>query len=81
MSETGKASSVFEKLPSVLTHFLFCLPCNYLFKKSLNRFHFSGIWLQTHFEIVEDGLLIGFRRGDFLELHGAHDDLLAADRR
>ena len=35
-----------------------------------------AIWLQTHFEIVEDGLLIGFRGGDFLELHGAHDDLL-----
>jgi hypothetical protein len=28
-------------------------------------------WLQTHFEIVEDRLLIGFGRGDFLELHCA----------
>ena len=29
----------------------------------------------------EDRLLVGFGRGDFLELHGAHRDLLAADRR
>jgi hypothetical protein len=34
-----------------------------------------------HFEIIEDGLLVGFKGGDFLELHVAHHDLLAADRR
>jgi len=64
-----------------LAHFLFCLPCNSLFKKILNRFQISGIWLQTHFEIVENRLLVGFRRGDFLELHRAHRDLVATDRR
>jgi hypothetical protein len=42
---------------------------------------FWGLWLQTHFAVVEDRLLVGFRRGDFLELHCAHGDLFAADRR
>jgi hypothetical protein len=50
-------------------------------RRSINRFEISGIWLQTHFEIVEDRLLVWFRRGDLLEFHGAHRDLLAADRR
>ena len=27
---------------------------------------------KAHFEIVEDRLLVSFRRGDFLEFHGAH---------
>src|SRR5260370_35120876 len=30
---------------------------------------------------VEDRLLVWFRRGDFLELHSAHRELFAADRR
>ena len=34
-----------------------------------SEFRFQRIWLQTHFEIVEDRLLIHFRGGDFLELH------------
>lgn len=37
------------------------------------------MWLQTHFKIVEDRLLVRFRGSDFLELDGAHHDLLAAD--
>src|SRR5258707_14766641 len=64
----------------IYAHFLFRSLCNRLLKRILNRFQISGIWLQTHFEIVEDGLLVGVRHGDFLELQGAHDDLLAADR-
>ena len=52
-----------------------------VFKRSLNRFQISGMWLQTNFEIVEDRLLVGFERGDFLELHGAHRDLFATDHR
>ena len=63
------------------THFLFRSLCNQLLKRILNRFRISGIWLQAHFEIIEDRLLVGFRRGDFLELQVAHHDLVAPDRR
>jgi hypothetical protein len=63
------------------THFLFCSLCNKLRKRTLNRFKISGIWLQAHFEIIEDRLLVGFRCGDFLELHVTHHDLVAPDRR
>jgi hypothetical protein len=42
----------------------------------LTRFQFSGIWLQAHFEIIEDRLLVGFRCGGFLELHVTHHDLV-----
>ena len=66
---------------AIYTRFLFCLPCNYLFERTLNRIQISRKWLQAHFEIVEDRLLVRFGRGDFLELHGAHHDLFAADRR
>ena len=62
-------------------HFLFRSLCNQLLKRILNRFRISGIWLQAHFEIIEDRLLVGFRRGDFLELQVAHHDLVAPDRR
>ena len=64
-----------------LSHFLFRSLCNRLFKRILNRFQISGIWLQAHFEIIEDRLLVGFRCGDFLELQVAHHDLVAPDRR
>src|ERR1700730_5616564 len=63
------------------THFLFRSLCNQLLKRILNIFQFSGIWLQAHFEIIEDRLLVGFRCGDFLELHLAQHDLVAPDRR
>jgi hypothetical protein len=62
------------------THFLFRSLCNRLSKSSLNRFQISGEWLQAHFEIIEDRLLVGFRCGDFLEPHVAHHDLVAPDR-
>ena len=63
------------------THFLFRSLCNQLLKRILNRFQISGIWLQADFEIIEDRLLVGFRCGDFLELHVTHHDLVAPDRR
>jgi hypothetical protein len=47
---------------SLFTHFLFRSLCNQLLKRTLNRFRFSGIWLQAHFEIIEDRLRR--RRGD-----------------
>ena len=65
----------------IKTHFLFRSLCNRLLKRILNRFQISGIWLQAHFEIIEDGLLVGFRCGDFLELQVAQHDLVAPDRR
>lgn len=78
-----ETQSVVVKAPvaDVYARFLFCLPCNYLFERTLNRIQISRKWLQAHFEIVEDRLLVRFGRGDFLELHGAHHDLFAADRR
>src|SRR5208283_1378288 len=76
-----RVPALVEKKPELKTRFLFCSPCNWLFKRILSRFQISGLWLQTHFEIVEDRLLVGFRRGDFLELHSAQHDLFAADRR
>ena len=63
-----------------LTHFLFRSLCNRLLKRILNRFQISGIWLQAHFEIIEDRLLVGFGCGDFLELHVAQHDFVAPDR-
>ena len=65
----------------VKTHFLFSSLRKQLVKSILNSFQISGIWLQAHFEIVEDRLLVGFGCGDFLELHSAHRDLVAPDRR
>ena len=62
------------------THFLFRSLCNRLLKRILNRFQISGIWLQAHFEIIEDRLLVGFGCGDFLELHVAQHDFVAPDR-
>ena len=64
---------------AVYTHFLFRSLCNRLSKSNLNRFQFSRIWLQAHFEIVEDRLLVGFGCGGFLELHVTHHDLVAPD--
>jgi hypothetical protein len=69
--ETAKPKRIF---------FFFSL-CNQLLKRILNRFQISGIWLQAHFEIIEDRLLVGFRCGDFLELHVAQHDFVAPDRR
>jgi hypothetical protein len=63
-----------------LTHFLFRSLCNRLLKRILNRFQISGIWLQAHFEIIQDRLLIGFGCGDFLKLHVAQHDFVAPDR-
>ena len=71
----------FRYSPTPYSHFNFCLSYNSLLKRRLSGFEVSGRWLQTHFEIIEDGLLVGFKGGDFLELHVAHHDLLAADRR
>jgi hypothetical protein len=80
--ETKRNSGQGEAIPEeLLTHFLFSPLRNRLIKSILNRFQISVIWLQAHFEIVEDGLLVGFGCGDFLELHSAHRDLVAADRR
>ena len=67
--------------PDQKTHFLSRSLCNQLLKRILNRFRISGIWLQAHFEIIEDRLLVGFRRGDLLELQVAHHDLVAPDSR
>ena len=61
-------------------HFLFRSLCNRLLKRILNRFQISGIWLQAHFEIIEDRLLVGFGCGDFLELQIAQHDFVAPDR-
>jgi hypothetical protein len=61
------------------THFLFRSLCNRLLKRILNRFQISGIWLQAHFEIIEDRLLVGFGCGDFLEVHVAQHDFIAPD--
>src|ERR1700693_1938303 len=55
-------ASRFDRL--LKTHFLFRLPCNQLLKRILNRFQFSGIWLQAHFEIIEDRFVVGVRCGD-----------------
>src|SRR5258707_8622068 len=65
----------------LLTHFLFRPLCNQLLKRVVNRFRISGIWLEAHFEIIEDRLLVGFRRGGCLELKVPHHDLLAPDLR
>ena len=69
-----------EQALSGNTHFLFRSLCNRLLKRILNRFQISGIWLQAHFEIIEDRLLVGFGCGDFLELHVAQHDFVAPDR-
>ncbi len=57
----------FRCSPTPYSHFNFCLSYNSLLKRRLSGFEVSGRWLQTHFEIIEDGLLVGF--------------ILAADRR
>src|SRR5215467_6508777 len=45
----------------------------------LSRFSVSGKWLQTYLEVVEYPLLVGLRRGDFMEFYSSHEYLLLAD--
>ena len=47
----------------------------------LNRFPISEKWLQTHLEVIEDALLVGFGGGDFLEFHPGQANRLAPDGR
>src|SRR6266436_9041842 len=46
-----------QLLQRLYAHFLIRSLCNQLLKRILNRFRISGIWLQAHFEIIEDRLL------------------------
>jgi hypothetical protein len=78
---SGNATDAAIRPNKSLNPFLFSSLCKGLVKSRLNRFQISGIWLQAHFEIIEDRLLLRFGCGDFLELHVAQHDLVAPDRR
>ena len=49
--------------------------------KQISDFKHMATKLQTYLEIIKNRLLIGLRRGDFLEFDGPYRDLLAVDCR